>query len=80
MKERGIPEAVKKILKPAIRERFMLSDDCDGCELPLGNQLRNRVIIFEPSTSVENPYSASYFFEHKSCFDSGVPVFKRGRS
>lgn len=78
MRERGIPEEVKKILRPAIRERFNRSDDCDGCELPLGNQLRSRVIIFRPSDSVEYPYEASYFLEHKTCFESGVHVIEKG--
>lgn len=77
MRERGIPEAVKKILRPAIKKRFMMPDYCDGCELPMGNEIRSRVIMFEPSDSVENPYVASYFIEHKTCFDSGIPVVKR---
>lgn len=78
MKERGIPEAVKKILRPAIRDRYNRSDDCDGCELPLGNQLRRKVVTFTATGSRERPYKAAFFIQHRSCFDSGVPVVERG--
>ena len=77
MRERALTQEVVDLLKPAIRKRLDMPDDCDGCFDPLGNSQRRTIVGFGNFINGK-PTEAGFFKQHQVCFESGVPVRRRG--
>ncbi len=71
-----LTEAQIRLIKPAIRARLAMPDDCDGCFDPLGNESRVRLVSY-PVPDGDEPQEAGYHFQHRTCFENGVPVRRR---
>ncbi len=77
MTERILTEEIVRLLRPAIRERLEMPDNCDGCFDPLGNKPRRIIVGF--SGFIEGfPTKADFFKQHRECFENGVPVRRSG--